>query len=78
MRAGWAVMVVLLAASLAAAQEPTPPALYELLPADRQYPIAGVCSTNEGLCALPLTHPPGEPCSCTRADGTRVAGVCTH
>jgi len=78
MRAGWAVMVVLLAAVLATAQEPAPPALYELLPADRQYPIARVCSTNEGLCALPLTHPPGEPCSCKRADGTWVAGVCTH
>jgi hypothetical protein len=54
------------------------PELYELLPADREYPIARVCSTGEGLCALPLNHPPGAPCSCRRADGTWVTGVCTH
>ena len=54
------------------------PELYELLPADREYPIARVCSTDEGLCALPLYHVPGAPCACKRSDGTWVSGVCTH
>jgi hypothetical protein len=37
-----------------------------------------VCYTDEGICALPLTIPPGRPCQCRRADGTWVSGVCTH
>ena len=55
-----------------------PPELFVLLPADRDYPIARVCSTDEGICALPLYHPPGQPCACRRADGVMVSGVCTH
>ena len=54
------------------------PTLYELLPADGSYPIARVCYTAEGICALPLTVPPGQPCECRRPDGTWVSGVCTH
>ena len=72
------IVMLLLTAGLAAAQDTDPPPLFKLLPADRTYPIARVCSTSEGLCALPLTHPPGEPCSCVRADGSSVAGICTH
>ena len=55
-----------------------PPTFYELLPADGSYPIARVCYTDEGICALPLTIPPGRPCECRRPDGTWVSGVCTH
>lgn len=78
-RRSWAVVLLLAAATLSAAEDqlPTPP-LYELVPADREYAIARVCSTSEGLCALPLYHPPGAPCTCRRADGTEVQGVCTH
>lgn len=54
------------------------PTLYELLPANRTYRIARVCYTDEGICALPLTIPPGQPCECRRPDGTWVSGVCTH
>ncbi|HKO21084.1 MAG TPA: hypothetical protein VJX91_00385 [Candidatus Eisenbacteria bacterium] len=78
MRAVGAVGLVLLGTVLVAAQEQEAPTLYELLPADKEYPIARVCSTDEGLCALPLYHAPGAPCSCQRADGSWVAGVCTH
>ena len=50
--------------------------LYELLPDDFPYPIIRVCSTPEGICRVPFTVPPGRPCSCLRADGTWVNGVC--
>jgi hypothetical protein len=56
----------------------TEPKLFELVPADRTYPFVRVCSTSEGICALPLTHPPGEPCQCQKPDGSSVAGICTH
>jgi len=63
----------------AATQEQAPPPpFFELLPPGRDYPIARVCSTDQGICALPLTHPPGAPCSCRRSDGVMVSGVCTH
>jgi hypothetical protein len=79
MRRGVIVLffMVLGVSTPAATQEQAPP-LYELLPPGRDYPIARVCSTDQGICALPLTHPPGEPCSCRRADGVMVSGVCTH
>lgn len=50
--------------------------LYDLLPYDFPYPIIRVCSTPEGICRIPFTVPPGRPCSCLRADGTWVDGVC--
>ena len=59
-------------------QEYPPPTLYQLLPANGSYPIARVCYTDEGICALPLTIPPGQPCECRRPDGSWVSGVCTH
>lgn len=59
-------------------QELPEPTLYELVPADGSYPMARVCYTDEGICALPLTIPPGRPCQCRRADGSWVSGVCTH
>jgi len=59
-------------------QELPEPALYELVPADGTYAMARVCHTSEGICALPLTIPPGRPCECRRADGSWVSGVCTH
>jgi hypothetical protein len=75
----WALLLVLAALVLpASAQECPEPTLYELLPADGSYPIARVCSTDEGICALPLYIPPGRPCSCRRPDRTWVSGVCTH
>ena len=83
MRCGVIVLfffLVLGASTPAGAQEQPleAPPFFELLPLGRDYPIARVCSTGEGICALPLTHPPGEPCSCRRADGVMVPGVCTH
>lgn len=72
------LVTVLALASPATPQELPEPTLYELVPADGSYPIARVCYTDEGICALPLTIPPGRPCACRRADGTWVSGVCTH
>jgi hypothetical protein len=74
-------IVMLLAATQAlpaTAQQTPEPVLYELLPADRDYPIARVCSTSEGICALPLFIPPGRQCECRREDGSWVSGICTH
>ena len=72
-----ALLAVILALPATAQQIPEP-TLYELLPAGHPYPIARVCSTNEGICALPLFIPPGRPCECRRPDGSWVSGVCTH
>jgi hypothetical protein len=69
-----ALLVVTLALPATAQQTPEP-TLYELLPAGHPYPIARVCSTSEGICALPLFIPPGE---CRRPDGSWISGVCTH
>ncbi len=75
----WALALILLALIVPAeAQEFPEPTLYELVPADGSYPIARVCYTQEGICALPLYIPPGRPCECRRPDGTWVSGVCTH
>jgi hypothetical protein len=74
-------LFVLLAVTLAlpaTAQQTPEPTLYELLPAGHPYPIARVCSTSEGICALPLFIPPGRQCECRRPDGSWVSGVCTH
>lgn len=72
-----AVAVVALASAADGQEQPAPP-LYELLPAGGSYSMARVCYTDEGICALPLTVPPGEPCQCRRTDGSWVSGVCTH
>lgn len=50
--------------------------LYQLLPADWPYPLIRVCSTDEGICLIPFTVPPGRPCSCQRSDESWVDGVC--
>jgi hypothetical protein len=62
----------------ATAQQFPEPVLYQLLPTDYPYPLARVCYTSEGICALPTFIPPGRPCECRRADGEWVKGVCTH
>ena len=50
--------------------------LYQLLPEDWPSPLIRTCSTAEGICLIPFTVPPGRPCSCQRADGSWVDGVC--
>ena len=72
-----AVLAVTLALP-ATAQQTAEPTIYELLPAGPDYPIMRVCSTSEGICALPLFIPPGRQCECRRPDGSWVSGVCTH
>jgi len=72
------LVVVLVLVVPAEGQDLPEPVGYELLPADGSYAIARVCYTSEGICALPLTIPPGQPCACRRPDGTWVQGVCTH
>jgi hypothetical protein len=62
----------------AAAQQFPEPVLYELLPVHYPYPLARVCYTSQGICALPTFIPPGRPCECRRPDGVWVKGVCTH
>ena len=37
--------------------------LYQLLPPDWPYPLIRTCSTDEGICLLPFTIPPGSPSS---------------
>ena len=43
----------------AAAQRFPEPVLYELLPVNYPYPLARVCYTSQGICALPTFIPPG-------------------
>jgi hypothetical protein len=62
----------------AAAQQFPEPVLYQLLPVNYPYPLARVCYTRQGICALPTFIPPGRPCQCRRPDGEWVKGVCTH
>ena len=62
----------------AGAQQFPEPVLYEMLPADYQYPVARICYTNEGICSIPIYIAPGTPCECRRPDGVWVKGVCTH
>ncbi|HYB71090.1 MAG TPA: hypothetical protein VEH80_10475 [Candidatus Bathyarchaeia archaeon] len=82
-RALSAAVVVFGLASIAAvteAQDQTsePPPFYALLPRNYPGPLIRVCSTPEGICAVPYTIPPGEPCSCVRPDSVWVSGVVTH
>ena len=78
-----AALVVLGLASITAVTEaqdqtPEPPPFYALLPSNYPGPLIRVCSTPEGICAVPYTIPPGEPCSCVRPDSVWVSGVVTH
>jgi hypothetical protein len=72
-----ALVAVALCGPAAAQRFPEPP-FYDLLPADYAYPLIRVCSTEEGICAIPFTVQPGTPCSCRRPDGAWVAGVCVR
>ena len=60
----------------AAGQQIPEASLYQLLPEDWPYPLIRTCSTAEGICLIPFTIKPGQPCSCQRADGSWVDGVC--
>ena len=60
-----------------AQQLPEPP-FYALLPRDYPYPLIRVCSTPQGICAVPVSVVPGQPCQCRRPDGIWVQGVCVH
>ena len=60
-----------------AQQLPEPP-FYALLPHDYPYPLIRVCSTPQGICAVPVSVVPGQPCQCRRPDGIWVQGVCVH
>jgi hypothetical protein len=60
-----------------AQQLPEPP-FYALLPHDYPYPLIRVCSTPQGICAVPVSIVPGQPCHCQRPDGIWVQGVCVH
>jgi hypothetical protein len=75
------VAVVLVGVALctpSAAQRFPEPPFFDLLPADWPYPLIRVCSTPEGICAIPFTVQPGTPCSCRRPDDTWVNGVCVR
>ena len=69
-------LVTIAPAVPATAQEFPSPTLHVLLPADYPYPIRRVCSTAWGICALPLTIPPGQPCVCQAVNGAWVSGAC--
>jgi len=70
-------LLVAVALCIPAAGQQFPEApLYQLLPEDWPYPLIRVCSTDEGICLIPFTVPPGRPCSCQRSDGSWVDGLC--
>ena len=62
----------------ATGQEVPAPPFYYLLPADYPYSLIRVCSTQWGICAIPVTVQPGTPCQCLASNGAWVPGVCTH
>jgi len=74
---GLLAALLTLSAVGAAAQE-TPPQFYQLLPSNYPYPLIRVCSTQWGICAIPGTVRPGQPCACQAADGRWLPGVCVH
>jgi hypothetical protein len=72
-----AVGLLLASLTVLAQQFPEPP-FYALLPHDYPYPLIRVCSTPQGICAVPVSVVPGQPCHCQRPDGIWVQGVCVH
>ena len=70
--------LIVASAVVAAGQETPVPRFYQLMPLDYPYPLIRVCSTQWGVCAIPVTVPPGTPCSCRAADGTWRSGVCVR
>ena len=72
------VALALTEVTLGGAQQIPVPPFYALLPANYPYALIRVCSTPEGICAVPHTVLPGQPCQCVRSDGVWVQGVCTH
>lgn len=72
-----AVGLLLASLTVLAQQLPEPP-FYALRPHDYPYPLIRVCSTPQGICAVPVSVVPGQPCHCQRPDGIWVQGVCVH
>ena len=70
--------LVALSVVTAQAQETPAPQFYQLLPPNYPYPLIRVCSTQWGVCAIPVTVMPGTPCYCLAADGTWLPGVCVR
>ena len=70
--------LIVASAAVAAGQETPVPQFYQLLPPDYPYPLIRVCSTQWGVCVIPVTVLPGTPCSCQAADGTWLPGVCVR
>lgn len=73
-----ASLTVPAAAAPGVAQQLPEPPFYALLPHDYPYPLIRVCSTPQGICAVPVSVVPGQPCHCQRPDGMWVQGVCVH
>ena len=72
-----AILILALVVPVAAQQYPSPP-FYQLLPPDYPYPLIRVCSTQWGICAIPVGIQPGTPCSCLAAYGGWLPGVCVR
>ena len=72
-----AILIVALVVPVTAQQYPSPP-FYQLLPSDYPYPLIRVCSTQWGICAIPVSIQPGAPCSCLAAYGAWLPGVCVR
>ena len=73
-----ASLTVPVAAAPGVAQQFPEPPFYALLPQDYLYPLIRVCSTPQGICAVPVSVVPGQPCQCQRPDGIWVQGVCVR
>ena len=56
----------------------TPPAFYQLLPPNYPCLLVRTCSTDYGVCAIPVHVQPGTPCACRAANGAWIPGVCTR
>ena len=72
-----AILILALVVPVTAQQYPSPP-FYQLLPPYYPYPLIRVCSTQWGICAIPVGIQPGTPCSCLAAYGAWLPGVCVR
>ena len=77
MRARFILAVVLAAAVVTGASaQPIPaPPFYQLLPFDYPHSLIRACSTQWGICAIPVTIVPGAPCQCRAANGQWLPGL---
>ena len=75
---GMFLLVTLITPAAAQFCPETPPAFYQLLPPNYPCLLVRTCSTDYGVCAIPVHVQPGTPCACRAANGAWIPGVCTR